>query len=165
MIIPAGITFSALSVIIDDITQRDEANRFEFSFYQTVKLFEADEDNPLQSENWQYDAREASSTFIDDYFEPKKRLSFATPFFFAAIEVEKEGEQADFTAPVIVKTSFSSDCDWLNEHLRRRFELVSGEPGFIKKDEINRLVSKSRKLMCSPQPKSDPENTAWSASG
>ncbi|MCR5782103.1 MAG: SEC-C domain-containing protein [Clostridia bacterium] len=164
IIIPAGITFSAFSVVLDDVTQTDGSASFYFSFYREVELFEADEDNPLESRDWQYDAREASSTYIDDYFKPKKRLSYETAFFSASIEIEKEFENADLTGPVIVKTSFSSECEWLNESMRSQYKPVSADRRFYKKKEINRILSETGEFCFSSNPKSDENNIAVSAS-
>ena len=162
-VIPSGITFSALSVILDDITGMDGADRFTFSFYQTLDLFEEDEDNPLEPQNRQYDAQEASSTFIDDYFEEKKRLSYETALFSAGIEVEKKLTQTEISAPCVIKTSFMRDVEVLNEKLRERYELVKGSPAFHKRKDIVNHLSLSRQFPYSTKPTSAKDNLAKSS--
>ena len=163
-VIPAGITFSALSVILDDITGEGETESFTFSIYQTLDLFEADEDDPLEPRSWQNDAQEASSTFIDDYFEEKKRLSYETALFSAGIEVEKVLPQIDLTAPNVMKASFSPDVDFFNERLQNKFELTKEAPTFIKKKEIIKKLSQSRRFPYSLKPVSAKDNLAKSMS-
>ncbi|MBR5423685.1 MAG: SEC-C domain-containing protein [Clostridia bacterium] len=164
IIIPAGITFSALSVILDDITGEGGTNSFTFSFYQTLDLFEEDEDNPLQPRGWQYDAQEASSTFIDDYFKEKKRLSYETALLSAGIEVEKKLTKTELSVPFVIKTSFSSNVDDFNERLQEKYELIKGSPAFIKKKEIIKRRSQSRQFPYASKPISAKDNLEKSAS-
>ena len=163
-IIPSGITFSALSVILDDITGGDGTERFTFSFYQALDLFEADEDNLLESRSWQYDAQEASSTFIDDYFKEKKRLSYETALFSAGIEVEKKLTQTDLTAPSVIKTSFPFKVDALNERLKKKYTFKKAAPTFIRKKEILEQLSQSGQFPYTTKPTSAKGNLAKSAS-
>ena len=164
IIIPAGITFSALSVILDDITGEGGSESFTFSFYQALDLFEEGEDNPLQPRGWQYDAQEASSTFIDDYFEEKERLSYETALFSAGIEVEKKLIQTDLSSPSVIKTSFSRDVDYFNERLREKYELTKGAPSFIKRKDIINRLSQTRQFPYSMKPISAKDNLSKSAS-
>lgn len=157
-VIPAGITFSALSVLIDDITGEGGADSFSFSFYQTLDLFEESEDNPLEPRSWQYDAQEASSTFIDDYLREKTRLSYESALFFAGIEVEKELANTDLTSPYVIKASFSPDVDILNERLLEKYELTKGSPSFVKRKEIIKSISRSRQFPYSLKPISAKDN-------
>ena len=162
-IIPAGITFSILSVIIDEISERRDDGDFTFRFYQELELFEENDSNPLKARSWQYDAQEASSTFIDDYFNNHLRLSYKTNKLFATIEIEKLLDMEETALPLIVKTSSGIDAMQVNQRIRSKFSVVSGSPEFVKKEIIIDKLLTSKLLVCSVNPKSADDNIKHSA--
>ena len=76
VVIPAGITFSTLAYLLDEITQNEPNGNFLFEFYRKLHLFEASDNVPLKPRKSDCDAREASDTFIDDYFDTEKWFSY-----------------------------------------------------------------------------------------
>ena len=159
IIIPGGITFSALSVIIDALPAEsgyDES--FLFRFYQELELFEASEERPLKTTSWQYSVREASSTFIDDYFDYKSRLSYKTDKVLITIEIEKVLKTEDSDVPSVIKTSSNIDANLTNKRIKQDFSVVIGHPSFLKKAEIINNLSTSHQLVCAKSPKSAEDN-------
>lgn len=162
IIIPAGITFSALSVIIDDVSEKYDKDIFIFKFYKELELFEAGKINPLRTRSWLYDAREASSTFIDDYFDNKKRLSYKTNQFFATIEIEKILDLEELTVS-IVKASSNIDKERVAKRLENNYSVDIGKVEFWKKEKVFEMISKTRKLVSDENPVSSDDNTDESA--
>ncbi|MBQ7546045.1 MAG: hypothetical protein IJT41_03650 [Clostridia bacterium] len=115
--IPAGITFSALSVLLDEITACAQSSAFCFSIHQQLDLYEATEEKPLAPGGFHYDAQEASSTYIDDYFDRTKRFSYVADGLQASIEVEKVFADGAIPAPMLVKTTAQTDGAAVNERL------------------------------------------------
>lgn len=73
-IIPAGITFSQLSILLTAITGEPEEAAFEFEFYhKKVRLFE-DQRVESYGGDYCYDLMGACETFIDDLHQHKKTV-------------------------------------------------------------------------------------------
>ena len=162
IIVPSGITFSALGVIIDDIMQVDSDEKFVFSFYLSAEVFEADEETPLKSRMWRYDAMEASGTFIDDLFEPAKSFSYSAQSFSFKIDIEKEYDTIAIDYPYVIKSSYVSDIDGINNKLSERYLLKNGKVPFIRKSEIKKGLAVSSLFPYSTRPISSEENASRS---
>lgn len=155
-LIPSGITFSALSVIIDDIFGIDE-NDFTFSVYLTLDLFEAEKADELKPRNTCCDAQEARSTFIDDYQSVYPRMSYTSGDAAFSLDMEKSVDADDPTCPIALKSSIGN-IDGLNDMLRSRYLLTVGKPDFSRKIEIKNHLSTSNVFVYSKKPKSASDN-------
>lgn len=75
IMIPAGITFSQLSMILNDIFQLKQGQAFQFEFYQRkLRIIEAE--NSIFRSGFYYDLQEASETFINHYLEEEKWFTY-----------------------------------------------------------------------------------------
>ena len=73
--IPAGITFSQLSMILNDFFHLTQGQAFQFEFYQRkLRIIEAE--NSIFRSGFYYDLQEASETFINHYVEEEKWFTY-----------------------------------------------------------------------------------------
>ena len=92
-IIPSGITFSQLVLILAQITEETPTEDYEFEFFQAgMHLREWGEDRPTVRK-WNYDYLCASDSFIDTFLDAEGWFTFRTGSggeFRAEIEKSQE---------------------------------------------------------------------------
>lgn len=75
-IVPGGITYSQLSLILTDVMDRQEEADFEFEFYQKkIRFGESREDKQMRP-NFSYSVAEASEFYIDELLDTEDWFSF-----------------------------------------------------------------------------------------
>lgn len=75
--IPAGITFAQLSILLNNIMRLEIRSPYMFEFYQRrIRLWEDNTDTPFQH-SWQYDWTDASETYINEYMEQEEWFSYS----------------------------------------------------------------------------------------
>lgn len=75
-IVPGGITYSQLSMILTEVMGREEEADFEFEFYQKkIRFGESGEGRPLKPD-YSYSVAEASEFYIDELLDTEEWFSF-----------------------------------------------------------------------------------------
>ena len=165
LIVPANITFSALAVIVSAVTDSPYDPGFTFEFYQKLDLYEASSSRPLEPKSWQYSSREASNTYISDYLDVERNVSFKSASRDFRIETEKQIDSIDLCYPILIKST-SENAENAFERLKSGFFLAEGEGEFLSFDEMIRQDSSGRiRILCPAVPRSADDNTALSAIG
>ena len=75
-IIPSGITFAQLSVILNEITGWNFGSYYEFEFYHRKQQLRENLDDEYFYPTWQYDLLESSETYIDEFMEQEEWFSY-----------------------------------------------------------------------------------------
>lgn len=161
LIIPANITFSSLAAILSTVIS-EKCSDFTFEYYNRLDLYEATDLRPLKPKNWQYSSREASNTFISDYFDDKSNVSFITASGNYRIEIEKTSSEYELTFPILLKST-AENGEEVSELLESDFVIDKEDCKFKKIDEI--IASKANgKIVINSfdNPKSAGDNTALS---
>ena len=151
VIVPRGITFSALSLILDETIGLSAAENFEFEFYRELKLREPVGNEPLKPE-LDIALTDASGSFIDRPFDAHRTLSYTVGYSGFRIEIEKEitGHTAQF--PLLLKMRAEGNVEEQAKQLQKNFRITAGKKDFRTKAEIIRqaeegvfLISAARK--------------------
>ena len=163
IIIPAGITYSTLAVILSDIVPEEAGKNFTFEYYQKRVIFESTAKKPLESYSWMYDAVEACKTFIDDFFDDMQNMSFKVNNADLRIETEEILSDCLLKYPEEIKHSKAVTDDRVKNTLETSYTVSEGEPEFKK---YTSLINAKKKgvlnLKCSQNPVSDKNNTEYS---
>lgn len=110
VIVPAGITFSQLSIILNEVMGWDGYHLFEFEFYHLeLRIIEgADE---YEFGYGYYDFLEASETFIREYLEENDWFTYTYDLgddWQHRVTVEKIIEDYEYNYPQVLK--YKGDC-------------------------------------------------------
>ena len=135
-LIPAGITFSQLALILDDIVESDQYAGYEYEFYQAGihvrEWFEGEQ----QMSTGLYDYMCASDTFVDGLADKEEWFTFR-PGDGTQYRVEIEKRLPDpIACPLIIKEKANSqECCWqdmeiVNRRLEQRYPIRYGEPDY-----------------------------------
>ena len=135
-IIPSGITFSQLVLILAQITEETPTEDYEFEFFQAgMHLREWGEDRPTVRK-WNYDYLCASDSFIDTFLDAEGWFTFRTGSGGEyRAEIEKSLPQ-EKSFPFIVKQSGKpesrewGDMEEANLRLQERFTVTYGDPDY-----------------------------------
>ena len=88
--VPAGITFSTLSVILNYLLGFDGPADYEFEFFRRKLQLRERIENALFNPTYDYDLQSAQDTFIDDYLSSENWFSYCYQSVSAfRIEIEK----------------------------------------------------------------------------
>lgn len=141
-VIPSGITFSQLALVLDGILETAPQADYEFEFYQAgFQVRERREgENPVRS--CRFDCMCASDSYIDEKMEREPWFTFrpGDGSQYRA-EIEKSFEE-EISSPSVVKQKDSegvkgwSEADAVNERLRERFSVRYGEPDYRSFEEL-----------------------------
>ena len=102
-LLPAGITFSQLEVILEEVAEETPADCYEFEFYQAGIHLREWREGERGVRKWNYDYRCASDTYINSLFGSEKWFTFRIEGGREyRIEIEKEAETEQLY-PVIVR--------------------------------------------------------------
>lgn len=141
--IPSGITFAQLSVILNAITGWNMECYYEFEFYHRKQQLRENHDDTLFRPNWQYDLLEASETYIDEFMEQEEWFSYLMRDDYRyRITIEKTLE-SDAAFPCVLK--YKGEClqmdrvdslEEVNEELKRKFFITYGEMQFLQQSGL-----------------------------
>lgn len=161
-LIPSGITFAQLSIVLNAITGKDSAGAYEFEFYQKgQQLRENDGTKPFRS-SWKYDLLDSSETFIDELLEQEKWFTYRNGNgceYRVTIEaVQTMGN----SCPELLKCKGESpeaiavEClDEWNSELKKKFTVNYGKGEFLTQKEWYERLNKKH---CGLSACSDPVN-------
>lgn len=135
LVVPAGITFSQLSMILNEAMGWGECYLFEFEFYHLQRrIFENAEEFAGMD---YYDYQNASQTFIREYLEENDWFSYihdSREDWAHRVTVEKILEDWEYDYPQIIKYKGSCpndagqyDMEAVNEVLREQFFYIWGK--------------------------------------
>ena len=116
-IIPAGITFSQLGVLLNEIMGWYGSHLFSFEFRDIGVRIEEEPDDDWGY--WEFDAKEASGTLIDPYMEHSKWFTYTYDFgddWEHRVDIEAVLTDFKETHPIVVKAKGAcpfEDCGWL----------------------------------------------------
>ena len=161
VVVPAGITFSTLAFLLDEITQNELNGNFLFEFYRKLHLFEASEDVPLKPRKSYCDAREASDTCIDDYFDAENWFSYFHNGNSYRAEIEWADYNDSYNSPLLLKTTAENGNE-VYDALLSKYSVSEGEPTLIRYGEIKPDSDGKVHILSSQTPKSNPDNIAES---
>lgn len=135
-LVPAGITFSQLALILEEITEAALSGDYEYEFYHAKKQIREwkKEEHPAPSYRYTYLC--ASDTFIDGLLDKEDWFTFRLPQG-ESYRVEKEqclSEGAAFPSVIKQKGQFHTGApvsqDTLNAILERRYFVTYGRPDY-----------------------------------
>ena len=75
-LIPAGITFSQLALILEDIVESERCDGYEYEFYQAGIRVREWREGERQAATYYYDFQCASDTFIDSLADKEAWFTF-----------------------------------------------------------------------------------------
>ena len=75
-LIPAGITFSQLALILEDIVESERCDGYEYEFYQAGIRVREWREGERQAATYYYDFQCASDTFIDSLADKEAWLVY-----------------------------------------------------------------------------------------
>ena len=141
-LVPSGITFSQLAVILEIIAETKVSEQYEFEFYQAgIQLREWREgENAVRRYNFDYWC--SSDTYVDDLMGQEAWFTFRTgkeKEYRVTIEKCVTDEEP---YPRILKQKESPDSgSWMdvekaNQELRGQFQVTYGDPDYRTFDEL-----------------------------
>ena len=135
-LIPAGITFSQLALILDDIVESDQYAGYEYEFYQAGIHVREWCEGEQQMSTGLYDYMCASDTFVDGLADKEEWFTFR-PGDGTQYRVEIEKRLPDpIACPLIIKEKANpQECCWqdmetVNRRLEQRYPIRYGEPDY-----------------------------------
>ena len=162
VVIPAGITFSTLAFLLDEITQNEPNSAFLFEFYRKLHLFEASEEVPLKARKSDCDAREASDTFIDEYFDAENWFSYTQSGNSYRVEIEGSDFRDPYNSLLLLKTTAENGNE-VYDSLLSKYSVAEGEPSLVRYGEIQPESDGKYHILSGNTPTSNPDNIAESA--
>ena len=166
-LIPAGITFSQLAMILEDIVESERCAGYEYEFYQAGVRVREWKEGERQAATYYYDFQCASDTFIDSLADKEAWFTFrpGDGRQYRA-EIEKRLSEA-VSHPVIIKEKTGlQECGWrdtdtVNWELEQRYPIRYGEPDYRTFEELREDVEHSDRGLtgaCCPKDKTDRNN-------
>lgn len=120
LFIPAGISFSALSLLLDELCGDGPRDDFRFEVFRLARVWEPSEERPLKAEYY-YDAYSASHTAVDRLFALGRPIYCYSDKHPLKIEIEREDEAYPLTYPMLLKLRAEVDGQALYDLLAARF--------------------------------------------
>lgn len=169
--IPAGITFAQLSILLNNIMRLEIRSPYMFEFYQRrIRLWEDNTDTPFQH-SWQYDWTDASETYINEYMEREEwfSYSFADGVSYR-VTIEKILDIST-NAPSVIKykgicprETAEYDLEEMNSHLQETYSVTYKNVECKKQEAWYELYDHGEKgLPAKLNPKNDPKKIKKSA--
>ena len=133
----AGITFSALSMILDALTEQPGKNDFCFVISRMARIFEPGENRPLKADYY-YDAADASCVYLLDYLNEAKYFSYTNGKQEYKIEIDGDIPDYMYHEPVIakMKVPVGFDADICVKRIRGGFRFEEGDPVYMTREEM-----------------------------
>ncbi len=166
-LIPAGITFSQLALILEDVVESERCAGYEYEFYQAGVRVREWKEGERQAATYYYDFQCASDTFIDSLADKEAWFTFrpGDGRQYRA-EIEKRLSEA-VSHPVIIKEKTGlQECGWrdagtVNREQEQRYPIRYGEPDYRTFEELREDVEHSDRGLtgaCCPKDKTDRNN-------
>lgn len=154
-IIPSGITFAQLSVILNEITGWNFGSYYEFEFYHRKQQLRENLDDEYFYPTWQYDLLESSETYIDEFMEQEEWFSYyAREERSYRVTIEKTVE-TEGAYPVVLKwkgecgqAETIEDLDVLNAVLQRKYVVTYGEIEFLQQRQLYEKFTSGEEGLC-----------------
>ena len=137
--IPAGISFSALSLLLEELTGEELGDGFSFEIYRDSRAWELSESQPLGA-NYYYDAYSAAHTPISTLFEKGRPLYVRGADKPLKIEVEKQDGAYPLSYPLLVRMRADMDVQELFGRLKSRFVVVEETGPALRRTEFLNLA-------------------------
>ncbi len=151
VMVPSGISFSALSVILNAVIGLP-AEPFVYDFYQRVRVSEPDGNQELKG-GWDQGTADAAGTMIDDFVEVGKAFSYYNGPYAFKVNVEAVEEEHPCSSPTLVKYKADEDYSKKNDVLRERFTITRGKPDYRTRKEILREAAAGTcRIVCAQKP-------------
>ena len=138
--IPGGISFSALSIILDELTEERHGDDFRFEVFRQARAWELSEDAPLQSDYY-YTAYSAAHTPIDALFDLGRPVNYLGAENTYRIDVEEQTEAYDYPYPLLVKAVSVPNARDRHERLKAYISVEDRECGPLTRRELLSAVS------------------------
>lgn len=178
-IVPGGITYSQLSLILTDVMDRQEEADFEFEFYQKkIRFGESREDKPLRSDFF-YSVAEASEFYIDELLDTEDWFSFYYgDQLKLRVTIEKRlGKDGNEDAyPIIVKAKMAvteedvSETDLkenllrINSEMKKKYAVRYEGPEYKTREQIQKDHQNGKPgLVGWQKAENDPEKIRYSS--
>lgn len=162
--IPAGITFSRLGFLINEIYELEYQQNFQFEFFGCKVQLEEQREGKVFQPSYAYDLQEASNTYIDDYFDIEKACSYYLGNNAFRIEIEGVKDTDNPLQLIKLKSEFNENeriQKKINDKLKKIEIITAVEKHF---DTLHNLYqSEITKIYRSEQPISEPDNVKKSA--
>lgn len=180
IVVPAGITYSQLSLVLAEVMEKTKEEDFEFEFYQKKIRFGENGEGKQVRKNFFYSTAEASEFYIDELFDTEDWFSFYygedlklrvtiekrvnvsfCPFIVKAVDrllVDSETEQAE------KKDDFKEKLLRLNEELKKKYQVQYGGPENKKAWQIRKDHQEGRYGLTGwEEARNDPQKISHSA--
>lgn len=177
-IVPGGITYSQLSLVLTEIMGRGEEGDFEFEFYQKkIRFGESREDKSLRVDYY-YSVAEASEFYIDELLDTEDWFSFYYGDQLklrVTIEKRLERDNDEYTWPFIVdareavteknisESDVRENLRLINESLKKKYTVRYEEPEYKTREQIRKDHQQGRfGLIGWKKAKNDPKKIRYS---
>lgn len=149
-VIPSGLTFSQLALILEEVTETEISVDYEYEFYQAgIQIREWREAEP-QVKSYYYDYMCAPDTYIDTLADTEGWFTFR-PGNGEEYRVEIEKRLPDkIQRPFVLKQKENrqirewSDMEAVNGKLRKRYPVTYGDPDYRTFAELKEEQSAGR---------------------
>ena len=137
-LIPADISFSALSLILDEIIGSKYRDDFSFDMLRTARIWEPTQANPLRADYY-HSAYHAARTSLSAIFPQGKTINYHSGGQVFRIEIEKYEDGQKYPILMLLKVPWHVNGLALANHLDRGIN-ISKENGnsFLSRDEIEK---------------------------
>ncbi|MGL5436573.1 MAG: IS1096 element passenger TnpR family protein [Lachnospiraceae bacterium] len=142
-ILPAGITFSQLSILLTEIMGYQGDEIFEFEFFQKkVRLFEEQQVKDSTSAFY-YDRASAPETFINDLLDSEEWFSFYWGADISCrVTIEKRLDDFSYSYACVQRfRGISANIEDVNDILEKRYAVSYGESDFRNRDDLLNGIS------------------------
>lgn len=143
-IVPAGITFSQLAIILNEVMEWSGSHLFEFEFYHMEVRINEDVDASWENGLWtKYDLMDASTTYIDPFMERESWFTYTYDFgdnWQHRITIEKVLQDAE-NYPKVIKYKGKGpveDCGGLSSFYQ--YQKILEDENHPEHEEISRWM-------------------------
>lgn len=146
-VVPSGITYAQLSILLNEIAGWKDRPEYEYEFYQrALKLREDNGTRPFRP-NWRYDLLKANETYINECLDQEEWFSYHLGNGYShRVTIEKICDVED-ERPCPCVEKYKGECpgeepgsydpDRVNTILKERYYVLYGEQAdFSKQEEL-----------------------------
>ena len=124
--IPAGISFSALSILLDQLIGEETPGSFSFEVHDFARIWEPSAEMPLCASGY-YSAYDAAHTPVDQLLPSGKPVNYLRNGQVYQIRVESIEEEYPFSYPMVLKSPRGTDTYALITKMQEGFILENRE--------------------------------------
>ena len=124
--IPAGISFSSLSILLDRLIGLEEDGDFSFEIRRTARVWEPTEQHQL-GPAWHESAYDAAHTAVDLLFNLGKAVNYLRGNKVYQIKVESVEDSYPFNYPLVLKVRCDTDAYALMKRIQDGIRLEDKE--------------------------------------